>query len=55
MSDVGDFAEGFEKALSIQDKVPVRMRARKSAQRFTEAEFAKKWIAQAERLVAMKK
>ncbi|ORY59994.1 uncharacterized protein BCR38DRAFT_443537 [Pseudomassariella vexata] len=50
-----EFAEGFEKALSLPDPLSVRRRARISATRFTEEEFARKWLAQMEYLVALKK
>ncbi|KAM0738478.1 hypothetical protein ACQRIT_006215 [Beauveria bassiana] len=50
-----EFAESYDRVFMIPDKVPTRLRARKSAKRFTEAEFAKKWIDQTERLVAMTK
>jgi alpha-1,2-mannosyltransferase len=49
-----EFAEAFEKALSLPDPLSVRRRARQSAKRFTEEEFAKKWTAQMEKLVAMR-
>lgn len=49
-----EFAEGFEQALSLPNPLAVRQRARISARRFTEEEFAKKWTAQMERLIAMK-
>ena len=49
-----EFAAGFEKALSIKRPLEVRKRARISAKRFTDEEFAKKWIAEMEKLVAMK-
>ncbi|KAK1720032.1 putative GDP-Man:Man(3)GlcNAc(2)-PP-Dol alpha-1,2-mannosyltransferase [Colletotrichum lupini] len=52
-TNVKEFAEGYEKALSIKDPLPVRLRARRSAKRFTESEFDEKWIAQMEKLVAM--
>lgn len=52
-TNVKEFAEGYEKALSIKDTLPIRLRARQSAKRFTETEFDKKWIAQMEKLVAM--
>ncbi|KAF6816809.1 alpha-mannosyltransferase alg11 [Colletotrichum sojae] len=48
-----EFAEGYEKALSIKDTLPIRLRARRSAKRFTEEEFDKKWIAEMEKLVAL--
>ncbi|KAK3397420.1 alpha-1,2-mannosyltransferase alg11 [Sordaria brevicollis] len=49
-----EFAEGFEKALSLPNPYAVRLRARKSAKRFTEEEFARRWIEQLEKCVAMK-
>lgn len=49
-----EFAEGFEKALSHPDPLTVRRRARLSSERFSEEEFAKKWLAEIEKLVAMK-
>ncbi|PKS10414.1 hypothetical protein jhhlp_002165 [Lomentospora prolificans] len=48
-----EFAQGFEKALSEPNPLAIRQRARKSALRFTEEEFARKWIDQMEKLVAM--
>ncbi|KAH6651561.1 hypothetical protein BKA67DRAFT_571226 [Truncatella angustata] len=48
-----EFAQGFEKALSLPDPLTVRKRARISARRFTEEEFARKWLAQMDVLVAM--
>ncbi|KAK4207600.1 hypothetical protein QBC37DRAFT_379923 [Rhypophila decipiens] len=50
-----EFAEGFEKALSLPNPSAVRLRARQSAKRFTEEEFAKRWITQMEALVALRK
>ncbi|KIE02566.1 alpha-1,2-mannosyltransferase alg11, partial [Metarhizium majus ARSEF 297] len=50
-----EFAEGFEKALSQSNPLSMRRRARKSAIRFTEEEFAKKWVDETSRLVAMRK
>jgi len=50
-----EFAEGFEKALSLANPCAVRLRARKSAKRFTEEEFAKRWTAQMEALVGMRR
>ncbi|KAH6848279.1 glycosyltransferase family 4 protein [Chaetomium sp. MPI-CAGE-AT-0009] len=47
-----EFADGFEKALSLPDKYAVRQRARQSAKRFTEEEFARRWTEQMEKLVA---
>ncbi|RYP12132.1 hypothetical protein DL767_011468 [Monosporascus sp. MG133] len=48
-----EFAEGFEKALSLPDPLAVRQRARTSARRFSEEEFARKWLAQMEKLVTL--
>ncbi|KAJ4002702.1 asparagine-linked glycosylation protein [Fusarium irregulare] len=48
-----EFAEGYEKALSLPDPLSVRLRARESAKRFTEEEFAKKWTVQMARLVSL--
>ncbi|GAO17695.1 uncharacterized protein UV8b_01342 [Ustilaginoidea virens] len=48
-----EFAEGFEKALSQSKPLLMRRRARKSATRFTEEEFAKKWVAATTRLVEL--
>ncbi|SPO03956.1 probable GDP-Man:Man(3)GlcNAc(2)-PP-Dol alpha-1,2-mannosyltransferase [Cephalotrichum gorgonifer] len=52
-NDVDEFAEAFEKALSLPDPAAMRQRAQISARRFTEEEFARKWTAQMERLVGM--
>ncbi|KAK3946443.1 GDP-Man:Man(3)GlcNAc(2)-PP-Dol alpha-1,2-mannosyltransferase [Diplogelasinospora grovesii] len=49
-----EFAQAFEKALSLPDTAAVRQRARQSAKRFTEEEFAKKWTAQMEKLVHLR-
>lgn len=49
-----EFAEGFEKALSLPNPLAVRHLAQLSAKRFTEEEFARKWTAQMETLVVMK-
>jgi alpha-1,2-mannosyltransferase len=49
-----EFAEGFEKALSLPNPLAVRQRARTSAKRFTEEEFARKWTVQMEKLVAVR-
>lgn len=48
-----EFARGFEQALSQSDSLAMRKRARKSAARFTEEEFAKKWVDETSRLVAL--
>lgn len=48
-----EFADGFEKALSIKDSLAIRQRARRSAQRFTEEEFARRWLTQMEVLIGM--
>jgi alpha-1,2-mannosyltransferase len=49
-----EFAEGFEQALALPDKLAMRRRARLSAKRFTEEQFAKGWISQMERLVRLR-
>ncbi len=46
-----EFAQAFEKALSLPDPCAVRLRARRSAKRFTEEEFARRWTEQMEVLV----
>ncbi|KJZ80164.1 GDP-Man:Man(3)GlcNAc(2)-PP-Dol alpha-1,2-mannosyltransferase [Hirsutella minnesotensis 3608] len=52
---VEEFAAGYEKALSTNDPLAVRKRARTSAKRFSEEEFAEKWLVHMSRLVEMKK
>jgi alpha-1,2-mannosyltransferase len=47
-----EFAQAFDKALNLPDPYAVRRRARQSAKRFTEEEFARRWIEQMEKLVA---
>lgn len=49
-----EFAQGFEKALSLPNLPAVRQRARQSAKRFTEEEFARRWLEQMEKLVAVR-
>ncbi|GAB1312910.1 asparagine-linked glycosylation protein [Madurella fahalii] len=49
-----EFAEGYEKALSLPNPYAVRRRARQSAKRFTEEEFARRWTEQMEKLVLAK-
>ncbi|KAI1506660.1 hypothetical protein F5X99DRAFT_404019 [Biscogniauxia marginata] len=53
-STATEFAEGYEKAFSLPDPLAVRRRARLSSKRFTEEEFVKRWLAELEKLVAMK-
>lgn len=50
-----EFAEGFAKALSLspEDALAMRLRARKSAKRFSEEVFATAWVGQMEKLVAL--
>lgn len=45
-STVEEYASGFTKALDLSpaETVAMRLRARKSAERFTEAAFAKLWV-----------
>ncbi|KAJ5257203.1 Glycosyl transferase family 1 [Penicillium angulare] len=47
------FAAAFEAALAlpVEEKIAMRQRARRSALRFTEEEFGKKWLTQVEKLV----
>lgn len=54
-STAEEFADGFEKALSLPDPLAVRLRARQSAKRFGEAEFDRKWLEQMVKLVGMTK
>jgi alpha-1,2-mannosyltransferase len=49
-----EFAEGFQNALGLKDKLTMRLRARKSAKRFTEEEFAKGWVRNMEVLVQLR-
>ncbi|KAK4148780.1 glycosyltransferase [Chaetomidium leptoderma] len=49
-----EFAQGFEKALSLPNPYAVRQRARQSAKRFTEEEFARRWTEQMELLVSLR-
>ncbi|KAJ5084404.1 hypothetical protein NUU61_008983 [Penicillium alfredii] len=48
------FAAAFEAALALPEpeKVAMRQRARRSARRFTEEEFSRKWLDQVQKLVA---
>lgn len=48
-----EFAAAYEAALALPEveKVAMRQRARRSAQRFTEAEFERKWLRQVQKLV----
>ncbi|PWY76420.1 UDP-Glycosyltransferase/glycogen phosphorylase [Aspergillus sclerotioniger CBS 115572] len=50
-----EFAAAFEAALALpaEEKVAMRLRARKSALRFTEEEFSLKWIGEIEKLVRL--
>ncbi|KAH6639750.1 hypothetical protein C7974DRAFT_389126 [Boeremia exigua] len=52
---VEDYADGFSKALSLspQDTLAMRLRARKSAGRFTDAAFAEKWLRNMDKLVRL--
>jgi alpha-1,2-mannosyltransferase len=51
------FAASFEAALALPEaeKVAMRQRARRSALRFTEEEFSRKWLDQVQKLVAAAK
>ncbi|EFX06272.1 alpha-mannosyltransferase [Grosmannia clavigera kw1407] len=48
-----EFADAYAQALSLPEPLAWRERARQSAKRFTEEEFARRWVAQMERLVAL--
>lgn len=50
-----EFADAFEKALSLssEEKVAMRLRAQRSALRFTEEEFSRKWVGEIGKLVGM--
>lgn len=50
-----EFAAAFEKALTVENPLEMRLRARESAWRFSEGEFARKWIEQTAKLVNMTK
>ncbi|KAF2155536.1 glycosyltransferase family 4 protein [Myriangium duriaei CBS 260.36] len=54
-SDEAGYAKAFETALGLgeEERVSMRQRARKSAGRFTEAEFRRRWVEQLEVLVSM--
>ncbi|KAH8697157.1 putative alpha-1,2-mannosyltransferase [Talaromyces proteolyticus] len=49
-----EFAAAFEAALALpeEEKVAMRLRARRSALRFTEEEFSRKWIIELDKLVS---
>ncbi|KAI0856568.1 glycosyltransferase family 4 protein [Xylaria cubensis] len=49
-----EYAEGFERAFSHPNPLAVRLRARKSSQRFTEEEFARRWLVELQKLVTAK-
>lgn len=51
------FAASFEAALALPEaeKLAMRQRARRSAQRFTEEEFSRKWLDQVQKLVKASK
>ncbi|KAJ5468586.1 Glycosyl transferasefamily 1 [Penicillium sp. IBT 31633x] len=51
------FAASFEAALALPEaeKVAMRQRARRSAQRFTEEEFSRKWLDQMQKLIKASK
>ncbi|KAL7787757.1 glycosyltransferase family 4 protein [Trichoderma ceciliae] len=52
-STAAEFAAGYEAALSLPDPLAMRLRARKSAKRFSEEVFEGKWLTQMDRLVAL--
>lgn len=60
VSDIGfhattstEFADGFEKALSLEKPLEMRLRARNSAKRFSEEVFAKGWVRSMEMLLSL--
>ncbi|KAH9885898.1 glycosyltransferase family 4 protein [Xylariomycetidae sp. FL2044] len=50
-----EFAAGYENAFSLEDPLAMRQRARISSTRFTEEEFARRWLAELEKLVSSMK
>lgn len=52
-----EFAAAYEAALALpqEEKVAMRLRARKSALRFTEEEFARKWVVEVGKLVLQRR
>ncbi|QKX56225.1 uncharacterized protein TRUGW13939_03326 [Talaromyces rugulosus] len=52
-----EFAAAFEAALALpqEEKVAMRLRARKSALRFTEEEFGRKWLIALEKLISQQR
>ncbi|CAK7265577.1 asparagine-linked glycosylation protein [Sporothrix epigloea] len=48
-----NFAKAFDQALSLPDPLAWRKRARRSAKRFTEEQFQRKWLEQTDRLMAL--
>ncbi|EHK45433.1 glycosyltransferase family 4 protein [Trichoderma atroviride IMI 206040] len=54
-SNAAEFAAGYEAALSLPDPLAMRLRARKSAKRFSEEVFEAQWLSQMGRLVALGK
>lgn len=51
------FAAAFEAAIALpeEERVAMRLRARRSAERFSEDEFAGKWLGEMEKLVELRK
>ncbi|KAF2086093.1 glycosyltransferase family 4 protein [Saccharata proteae CBS 121410] len=56
-STADEFAEGFRQALELspEETLAMRLRARRSAGRFTERVFADKWVDQMEKLVGLQR
>ncbi len=52
-----EFADRFAQALSMssEETIAMRLRARASAKRFTEEAFAKRWVIQVGKLIALQK
>ena len=51
-----EYAAAFEAALALpeEEKVAMRLRARKSSKRFSDEEFARRWLVEMEKLVELK-
>lgn len=56
-STASEYAAAFAKALELghEETMAMRLRARKSAHRFTEEAFATKWVGQVEKLVQLRR
>lgn len=54
-STADEYAEGFRRALTLapEETLAMRRRARRSAERFTDATFAERWLRNMEKLVRL--